>query len=76
MLPEKGVKIEQLMRIRDCSGDWKHADREGEAVGNVKKVCVSACVCVCWVGGDLGNKNANPEPENRMTIDSNYIFPL
>lgn len=23
---------------------------------------------------DLGNKKANPVPENRMTIDSNYIF--
>lgn len=24
--------------------------------------------------GDLGNNKANPQPENRMTNDSNYIF--
>lgn len=65
------MNIKQLIRIRDYSGEWRHKEekiqRERESGQGMSES-----------GGkkDLCNKNANPVPENRMTIDSNYIFPL
>lgn len=46
----------------DKTKGGKHRDRQSEQLGARGE------------NGDLGNNKANPQPENRMTNDSNYIF--